>query len=286
MRKNIEISDKKISEFLEQFYGYFESGYAFEEFLKVYLEKIGLDEVVVTQRSSDGGIDLEAVRYGVGGFAGATVRDAMRYGVARGLYSNDAGTGYGIIAHASAKTDHPVRQSSWGWGEVFLDTIVVCSVTAFSIILTNAYIDFPGVDSASLTTMAFKVSYGQLGAWFMAISITVFAWTTIIGMYYSCEKSVNYVFGDTEKNKIATKIYMIYYLFPCIFFYNVKAQSLWAMTDILSAIYILITFIFIITKQKEIMRLFNDFWNRFIPAKERGENVPDVVFGTIEGELE
>ena len=62
---------------------------------------------------------------GVGGFAGATVRDAMRYGVARGLYSNDAGTGYGIIAHASAKTDHPVRQSSWGWGEVFLDTIVV-----------------------------------------------------------------------------------------------------------------------------------------------------------------
>ena len=68
MRKNIEISDEKISEFLEQFYGYFESGYAFEEFLKVYLEKIGLDEVVVTQRSSDGGIDLEAVRYGVGGF--------------------------------------------------------------------------------------------------------------------------------------------------------------------------------------------------------------------------
>ena len=70
MRKNIEISDEKISEFLEQFYGYFESGYAFEEFLKVYLETIGLDEVVVTQRSSDGGIDLEAVRYGVGALLG------------------------------------------------------------------------------------------------------------------------------------------------------------------------------------------------------------------------
>ena len=76
MRKNIEISDEKINEFLEQFYGYFESGYAFEEFLKVYLEKIGLDEVIVTQRSSDGGIDLEAVRYGVGGLAGA---DAVDY---------------------------------------------------------------------------------------------------------------------------------------------------------------------------------------------------------------
>jgi len=61
---------------LEQFYGYFESGYAFEEFLKVYLEKIGLDEVVVTQHSSDGGIDLSAIRYGVGGLAGA---DTVEY---------------------------------------------------------------------------------------------------------------------------------------------------------------------------------------------------------------
>jgi restriction system protein len=76
MRKNIEISDEKLSEFLEQFYEYFENGYAFEEFLKVYLEKIGLDEVVVTQRSSDGGVDLEALRYGVGGFDGA---DAVDY---------------------------------------------------------------------------------------------------------------------------------------------------------------------------------------------------------------
>ncbi len=76
MRKNIEISNDKINEFLEQFYGYFESGYAFEEFLKVYLERIGLDEVVVTRRSSDGGIDLEAIRYGVGGLAGA---DSVEY---------------------------------------------------------------------------------------------------------------------------------------------------------------------------------------------------------------
>lgn len=71
MRKNIDISDEQVNDFLEQFYGYFDSGYAFEEFLKVYLEKIGLDEVIVTQRSSDGGIDLKAVRYGVGGLDGA-----------------------------------------------------------------------------------------------------------------------------------------------------------------------------------------------------------------------
>ena len=171
---------------------------------------------------------------GVGGFAGATVRDAIRYGIARGLYSNDAGTGYGIIAHASAKTDHPVRQASWGWGEVFLDTIVVCSVTALSLILTNAYIDYPDVDSAQLTTVAFKVAFGPFGGWFMAIAITIFAWTTIIGMYYSCEKSVNYAFGDTKANRRATWVYMVYYMLPCVLFYNIEADTLWAMTDLLA----------------------------------------------------
>lgn len=213
---------------------------------------------------------------GAGGFAGATVKEAMRYGIARGLYSNDAGTGYGIIAHASGKSDHPIRQSSWGWGEVFLDTIVVCSVTAFSLIITNAYVDYPDVTSSQLTTVAFKMVYGKAGGYFMAAAIAVFAWTTIIGMYYSCEKSVNYVFGDTDSNKSAVRIYMVYYMFPCVLFYNIQAEMLWAATDLLSAVYVIITLIFIYSKKNEIFKLYNDFWNRFIPMKEKGEN-PDIV---------
>lgn len=218
----------------------------------------------------------------VGGFAGATVKDALRYGIARGLYSNDAGTGYGIIAHASARTDHPVRQASWGWGEVFLDTIVVCSVTALSIILTNVYVTHPGVDSARLTTVAFRDAYGIFGAWFMAIAITIFAWTTIVGMYYSCEKSINYAFGDTERNRVAVKIYMLYYMVPCVIMYDIKADALWAMTDILSAVYVMMTLLFVFTQQKEIMRLVKDFWDRYLQAYERGEHPPVVSFGTIE----
>jgi AGCS family alanine or glycine:cation symporter len=219
---------------------------------------------------------------GVGGFAGATVRDAIRFGIARGLYSNDAGTGYGIIAHAAGKTDHPVRQSSWGWGEVFLDTIVVCSVTAFSILLTNSYIEYPDITSAQLTTMAFKMAYGQIGSTIMALAITVFAWTTIIGMYYSCSKSVNYAFGDTIWNKRFTPVYMVYFLIPALIFYNIKADLLWAFTDVLSAAYVIITLVFIYAKRKEIMRLFNDFWDRFVPAIERGEKPAKVSFETIE----
>ena len=140
-------------------------------------------------------------------------------------------------------------------------------------------INHPGVDSAQLTTVAFKVAYGDAGGWFMAIAIAVLVWTTIIGMYYSCEKSVNYVFGDTKANHWATYAYMVYYMLPCVLFYNIEADSLWAMTDILSAIYIITTLIFIYSKQKGIFRSFHDFWDRFIPAKERGDNPEPVICG-------
>lgn len=216
---------------------------------------------------------------GIGGFAGATAREAMRYGIARGIYSNDAGTGYGIVAHAAAKTDHPVRQSSWGFGEVFLDTIVVCSVTALTIIITDSYIDYPDITSARLTTVAFTVAYGSIGGYFMAIATTVFAWTTIIGMYYSCSKSVNYAFGDTELNKKLVPFYMVYFMFPALIFYDLEADLLWAFTDILSAFYVIITLVFIFVKRDEIFRLFNDFWDRYLPELDAGKKPDNVSFG-------
>ena len=220
----------------------------------------------------------------VGGFAGATVRDAVKYGVARGIYSNDAGTGYGIIAHAPAITDHPVRQSVWGWGEITLDTLIICSITAFTIIITGSYFQSDAT-SGALTTIAFGMAYGHVGAKLTAIAIAVFAWTTIIGMYYTCEKSVNYAFGDTERNKKAIPIYIIYYMLPCVIFYNIEADVLWALTDILSACYVALTIFFIYAKHKVIFALFDDFWKRFLPAKERGENPPVVSFDcALEGE--
>ncbi len=210
-----------------------------------------------------------------GGFAGATVRDAIQYGVARGIYSNDAGTGYGMIAHAPAQTDHPVRQSVWGWGEITLDTMIICSVTAFTIIITGAYTTSDAT-SGALTTIAFREAYGAFGGKMTAIAIAIFAWTTIIGMYYTCEKSVNYTFGDTELNRRLRPVYMIYYMIPCVVFYNIQADTLWAFTDILSAVYVLITIFIIAAKRKEIFRLFDDFWERYVPAQERKEK-PEVV---------
>ena len=93
----------------------------------------------------------------------------------------------------------------------------------------------------------------------MAIATTIFVWTTIVGMYYSCTKSIDYAFGDTKANKIATPVYMVYYMLPCLFFYNIEADLLWAATDLISAMYVVITLVFIYAKRKEIFRLYNDF---------------------------
>ena len=97
-------------------------------------------------------------------------------------------------------------------------------------------------------------------------------------MYYTCEKSVNYAFGDSATNKKMMSFYKIYYLIPCVIFYNVQADILWALTDILSAVYVAITLFIIAAKHKEIFRIFDDFYKRFLPAQERGENPPVVSF--------
>ena len=142
-----------------------------------------------------------------------------------------------------------------------------------SIMLTNSYIDYPDVTSSRLTTVAWGVAYGSIGQKFMALAITVFAWTTIIGMYYSCSKSVNYAMGDTALNKKMTPVYMLYFIIPALVFYDLEADLLWAFTDLLSAGYVIVTLVFIYGKRKEIFRLYNDFWDRFLPTIQRGESL-------------
>jgi AGCS family alanine or glycine:cation symporter len=160
---------------------------------------------------------------------------------------------------------------------VFLDTMIICSITAFTIIITGSYYT-SSATSGALTTIAFRNAYGDIGGKMTAIVIAIFAWTTIIGMYYTCEKSVNYAFGDTQLNQKIRPIYMIYYMVPCVVLYSMEADAIWAFTDILSALYVMITIFIVVAKHKEIFRLFDDFWKRFLPEKEAGKNPPNVSF--------
>ncbi|MBL4893108.1 MAG: sodium:alanine symporter family protein [Rhizobiaceae bacterium] len=128
-----------------------------------------------------------------GGFAGAAVWAAIRFGVARGVFSNEAGLGSAPIAHAAASTKGPVSQGLVAMLGTFIDTILVCSFTALAIIATGAWTS--GETGAALTSHAFDLALPGIGGYIIAIALTVFAFTTILGWSYYCERSLQYLFG-------------------------------------------------------------------------------------------
>ena len=130
----------------------------------------------------------------VGGFAGSTIMMAARYGVARGVFSNEAGLGSAPIAHAAATTDNPVRQGLWGIFEVFMDTIVVCTITALSIMLTGVW--QTGETGAALSALAFDTAIPGIGGSIVAVGVLLFAYSTIISWEYYGERCAEYLLGS------------------------------------------------------------------------------------------
>jgi AGCS family alanine or glycine:cation symporter len=201
----------------------------------------------------------------------------MRFGVARGVYSNESGMGSGMGVHAAAIVDHPVRQASWGFGENFIDTIIVCSITAFSIMLTGANFANPGVTGAALATIAWQTQFGAFGGYMLSISVALFAWTTLLSAYYGGEKSVNFLAGDTKLNRTAMYLFMIYFLAP-IFLAGADTGLLWLVTDTMTIIGVCAAIACLLALRKVVVELHNDFWYRYLPALEKGENPARVSF--------
>ncbi|MCC5865417.1 MAG: sodium:alanine symporter family protein [Wenzhouxiangella sp.] len=134
----------------------------------------------------------------VGGFAGASVAMAIRFGIARGIFSNEAGLGSASIVHAQAR-NQPFRQGFWGVWEVFIDTLVVCTMTALVILVTGVLgsVDDQGnvVTGAVLTSSAFSQGLPGLGGYIVLVSIVFFAYTTMLTWNFYGEKSWEYLFG-------------------------------------------------------------------------------------------
>lgn len=128
-----------------------------------------------------------------GGFAGAAVWAAIRFGVARGVFSNEAGLGSAPIAHAAAETAGPVNQGLIAMLGTFIDTIIVCSITGLAIIASGAWTS--GESGAALTSLAFETTLPGFGGYLIAISLSVFAFTTILGWSYYGEKCVEFFLG-------------------------------------------------------------------------------------------
>ncbi len=128
-----------------------------------------------------------------GGFAGAAVWAAIRFGVARGVFSNEAGLGSAPIAHAAATTDSPVRQGTVAMLGTFIDTLIICTITGLVIMVTGAWTG--GENGAALTSAAFEQALPGVGGHLVSLGLALFAFTTLLGWSFYGEKCAEYLFG-------------------------------------------------------------------------------------------
>jgi len=130
----------------------------------------------------------------MGGFAGASIWAALQFGVARGIFSNEAGLGSAPIAHAAAQTNSPVRQGLVAMMGTFIDTIIICSITGIAIVVTGAYTS--GESGSALSMLAFSTALPYVGEYVVTLGLVVFAFTTMVGWSFYGEKSVYFLFGQ------------------------------------------------------------------------------------------
>jgi len=160
-----------------------------------------------------------------GGFSGALVAQAIRYGVARGVFSNEAGLGSAPIVHAVAKTKSPVRQGLIAMNGTFIDTIVVCSMTGIIILLeTNVWTS--GKTSSVLSALAYETALPGIGSYVVTLGLILFAYSTLIGWSYYGETCVEYIFGIGAKT-----YYRWTYCFLVIIGASIKVDLVWNICD-------------------------------------------------------
>ena len=174
------------------------------------------------------------VQQAAGGVLGYTVQEAFRYGVARGLFSNDAGAGTTPSMHAAANVKHPVNQGLSGMLGVFVTTIIVCSCTAFCILLSGALNG--QLTGIQLTQAAFSSSFGDLGYWLVAAAMFLFGYTTLLANMYYGEVNTRYLFPD---KKYAVTAYRIFALCLILFGSIVPVVSMWEFADLFGALMVL-----------------------------------------------
>lgn len=188
-----------------------------------------------------------------GGVAGISVREVISAGVARGVFTNEAGLGSSPMAHASATTDHPVRQGLWGMTEVFVDTMVICSLTAL-VILTTGVDRSVGVDVRTLVASAFS-SASTIGGLILSLGISLFAFSTILGWAYYGELAISYLLGEGIK-----KYYRIAYVIFVFVGANMDLELAWTVANILNGLMALPNLYALLRLAPVLVRLEKDFF--------------------------
>ena len=192
-----------------------------------------------------------------GGFAGATVTQGIRFGIARGVFSNESGLGSGAIAAAAARAHHPVAQGLVSMTQTFIDTIVVCSITGFTIIATGAW---QSADTgAALTTRAFSTGLpGTWGGSIVALALALFAFSTILGWSYYGEKALEYLVGSTR----FTRRYRIVWVAATFVGAVTSLEVVWAVADVFNGAMALPNLIALVLLSGVVVRETKDYLGR------------------------
>ena len=162
-----------------------------------------------------------------GGFAGASIAAAMRFGIARGVFSNESGLGSAPIAAAAARTHDPVKQALVSMTQTFIDTLVVCTLTALVILTANSWTQ--GVSAGQLTSASFAETLGETGELIVALATALFAYSTLIGWNYYGEKAIEYLFGSR-----AIRIYRILFIAAVIVGAMMNLEFVWNFSDLMN----------------------------------------------------
>ncbi len=214
-----------------------------------------------------------------GGFVGATVREAIRFGVARGVFSNESGLGSAPIAHGAARTEEPVREGLVAMLGPFIDTIVICTMTALVIIITGAYgcmdaAKGQGLTGSDLTAFAFNTGLPGPGGYIVAIGLIVFAFSTAISWSYYGDRSVEYLFGP----KLGPRMITPYRILFCMLLpvgASVELSLVWTISDIFNALMAWPNLIGLILLSPVVIRLTKEYFadsNRVNPKRVKSEN--------------
>ncbi|MET4000700.1 sodium:alanine symporter family protein [Marinobacterium sp. MBR-109] len=190
-----------------------------------------------------------------GGFAGAAVWAAIRFGVARGVFSNEAGLGSAPIAHAAAQTHDPVRQGLIAMLGTFLDTLVICSITGLVIVSSGAWTG--GESGAALTSQAFATALPGLGNYLVAIALAIFAFTTIIGWSFYGERCVEFLFGIK-----AITPYRILWILAIPLGATLSLDFVWLVADTLNAMMAIPNLVALALLSPVVFKLTREYFNR------------------------
>ncbi|MCF0248509.1 MAG: sodium:alanine symporter family protein [Synergistes sp.] len=198
-----------------------------------------------------------------GALAGWSVKVAITRGISRGVFSNEAGLGSAPMAHCTARTDHPVRQGLYGLFEVFADTIIICNLTAITILATGVLTSAPELNGAKLSLAAFQLVLGKGGVMILAVALSLFAFSTILGWYWYAETAIVYIVGSPKKAVLYPfRVFWMILIVLGAWGGSGALASLWDLSDTLNGLMAVPNLIGLLLLTKELRFLVKDFDSR------------------------